>query len=178
MIVDLETLDLDDRAGAVLSFAEVIESGAEVPFPRPVEGRITFSRGGGGVTWVRGEVGTAVTLTCARCARPFLHRLVGVFREGYRPGAGEAESKAGAEPGEWRGRGAVVLPLAAPHLDVTEVVRQHLVMAVPMAPLHRPDCRGLCPTCGADRNEEACACPVDEGDPRLRVLRGFRPASG
>lgn len=170
MIVDLDQLDLDDRASASLSFGELIESGAEVPFSRSVEGRITLSRAGD-VTWVRGEVGTEVTLLCARCARPFAHRLVGIFREGYRAGAAEAEHRAEG------GSGAVVLALATPLLDVTELVRQHLVLAVPMAPLCRPDCRGLCPTCGADRNEGDCGCSADAVDPRLEALRRFRPAA-
>ncbi len=174
MIVDLDALDLDDRAEASLSFAEVIESDTEVPFPQPVEGRVTFHRAGD-VTWLRGQVSTAVTLVCARCTRPFPHRLVGTFREGYRLGAGVGEE--GAERAEGRGGGPVVLPLTVPQLDVTEVVRQHLVMAVPMAPLCRPDCRGLCPTCGADRNEGSCACAEDGVDPALGALRGFRPAA-
>jgi uncharacterized protein len=170
VIVDLDQLDLDDRASASLSFGELIESGAEVPFSRSVEGRITLSRAGD-VTWVRGEVGTEVTLLCARCARPFARRLVGIFREGYRAGAAEAEHRAEG------GSGAMVLVLATPLLDITELVRQHLVLAVPMAPLCRPDCRGLCPTCGADRNEGDCGCSADAVDPRLEALRRFRPAA-
>lgn len=155
MIVDLDQLDLHDRAGASHSFAEVLESGADVPFPLEVQGGVTFTRAGG-VTWVRGEVSTGVTLTCARCARPFAHRLVGAFREGYRPaGGGEDEET------PHRGPVPAVLPLPGARLDLTEVVRQHLVMALPIAPLCRPDCRGLCPNCGADRNEERCGCEVD-----------------
>jgi uncharacterized protein len=171
VIVDLDQLDLDDRGGTSLPFTEVIESGAEVPFSRPAEGRMRFMRAGD-VTWVRGEVGTEVTLLCARCARPFEHRLVGTFREGYRAGGAENEEN------EEEGSGApVIVTLAASLLDVTEVVRQHLILAVPMAPLCRRDCRGLCPRCGADRNEGDCNCPADAVDPRLEVLRGFRPAA-
>lgn len=171
MIVDLEQLELDDGGAASLSFTEVIESGADVPFPRPVEGRIRFSRAGG-VTWIRGEVGTEVTLLCARCARPFPYRLMGTFREGYR--VGEEEPKGHEEEGSGP---PVVLTLAAPILDLSELVRQHLVLAVPMAPLCRRECRGLCPTCGADRNEGDCGCIADAPDPRLEALRGFRPAA-
>lgn len=174
MIVDLDALALDDRAGASLSFTEVIESGTEVPFPRPVEGRIAFSRAED-ITWVRGDVGTDVTLACARCARPFGFRLAGTFREGYRAGA--AAAKEGTERAEGLSRGPVVLSLTSAQLDLTELVRQHLVMALPMAPLCRLDCRGLCPACGADRNEGTCDCADDETDPRLRVLRAFRPTS-
>jgi uncharacterized protein len=59
------------------------------------------------------------------------------------------------------------------HLDLSEAVRQAAVLAEPLAPLCRPDCRGLCPHCGVDRNTTACACatgPVDERWVRLRDL--------
>jgi len=169
VIVDLDGLELDDRGAGSLSFTEVIESGADVPFPRPVEGHIRFSRADG-VTWVRGEVGTEVTLLCARCARPFTHRLMGSFREGYRTsGAAEHGGDGSGTP--------VVLTLAGSLLDLSEVARQHLVLAVPMAPLCRRECRGLCPTCGADRNEGDCGCGADALDPRLEALRGFRPTA-
>ena len=50
-------------------------------------------------------------------------------------------------------------------IDLVALAREQLELAVPMKPICRPDCRGLCPTCGADRNSEPCACaaPPDAG---------------
>jgi uncharacterized protein len=51
-----------------------------------------------------------------------------------------------------------------PHiLDLTELARQSVVLATPMIPLCREDCQGLCPYCGANKNETSCDCrpPVD-----------------
>ncbi len=168
MIVDLDTICRGEPS-TVLAFAETVDSGADVAFPGPVQGEIRFTREGETV-WVEGAVETLVTLACSRCLRPIPHRLTGSFREGFRRGAGHSgRARDGAE---------LILDVEGPELDVTEVVRQHLLMALPMAPLCRPECRGLCPVCGADRNEVACACSPDEGDPRLAALRHFRPASG
>jgi uncharacterized protein len=61
--------------------------------------------------------------------------------------------------------------LAEPELDVTEVARQHLLLAVPFAPVCRPDCAGLCPVCGADRNTNPCHCTARLPDPRWQVLQ-------
>ncbi len=158
-----------EEPSTVLAFAEMVDSGAEVAFPRPVQGEIRFTREGETI-WVDAAVETVVTLVCGRCLRSFPHRLVGIFHEGFRRRGGEA--------GRPREGADLILDLAGPELDVTEVVRQHLLMALPMAPLCRPECRGLCPICGADRNEVACACALEEGDPRLAVLRDFRTASG
>jgi uncharacterized protein len=56
------------------------------------------------------------------------------------------------------------------HLDLTEAVRQALVLSQPMQMLCRPECAGLCPQCGVDLNQESCACPSAETDPRWSVL--------
>jgi uncharacterized protein len=55
-------------------------------------------------------------------------------------------------------------------LDLTEAVRQYWAGALPMQPLCRPDCRGLCPRCGQDLNRGPCACPPEE-DERWTPLR-------
>ena len=59
------------------------------------------------------------------------------------------------------------------HLDLTEAVRQALVMHQPMRPLCRPDCAGLCSRCGADLNQGPCDCPEEPVDDRWAALRGL-----
>ena len=61
-------------------------------------------------------------------------------------------------------------------LDVGGLVRSETALALPMKPLCRPDCRGLCPGCGANRNVTACACSARPVDPRLAPLEAFRRA--
>jgi uncharacterized protein len=58
-------------------------------------------------------------------------------------------------------------------LDLGEVVREQLLLGLPLKRLCRQDCRGLCPTCGRNRNADSCACPAPEEptDPRLEPLR-------
>ncbi len=169
MIVDVDAIGQDGEADVTLPFAEMVESGVEISFADPVVGEITLTRSGA-ITWARGRVTTTVPLTCGRCLRSFAYRLVGTFAEGFRRGAESAPRP--------QGSGALILPLDGAALDLTEVVRQHLVMALPLVPLCRAECRGLCPVCGADRNEVVCGCVARESDPRLAVLRQFRPASG
>ena len=54
-------------------------------------------------------------------------------------------------------------------MDISEAIRQYTVMALPIKPLCRQDCSGLCPTCGADLNEKRCDC-TPEIDPRWEKL--------
>jgi uncharacterized protein len=63
--------------------------------------------------------------------------------------------------------------LSGEALDLSELVRQALILAVPPRSLCRPDCRGLCPQCGVDRNREECSCAERQTDPRLEALRGL-----
>lgn len=56
-------------------------------------------------------------------------------------------------------------------IDLGEVMRDEFYLALPMKPLCRPDCQGLCSVCGINRNRETCACRVDWVDPRLAALK-------
>jgi uncharacterized protein len=56
------------------------------------------------------------------------------------------------------------------YIDLQEAVRETLILSEPLRVLCRPDCKGLCPHCGANLNDGPCGCPADAVDPRLAVL--------
>ena len=58
-----------------------------------------------------------------------------------------------------------------PVISVEPIAEERIQMAVPMKPLCREDCRGLCPQCGQDLNVTACGCAVETDDPRWEALR-------
>ncbi len=58
-------------------------------------------------------------------------------------------------------------------IDLLDVVRQEALVSLSMQPLCRPDCAGLCPTCGTNRNAEPCGCPAEEPSSAFAVLRGL-----
>ena len=55
-------------------------------------------------------------------------------------------------------------------LDTQELIRQDLLLELPIQPLCRPDCQGLCPTCGENLNLRKCACPPAEPESPFKVL--------
>jgi uncharacterized protein len=59
-------------------------------------------------------------------------------------------------------------------LDVGALLRSETDLALPMKPLCRPDCRGLCPVCGGNRNVTECRCETRGIDPRLAPLEALR----
>ncbi|WP_293555338.1 DUF177 domain-containing protein [Phascolarctobacterium sp.] len=58
-------------------------------------------------------------------------------------------------------------------IDITAPLREGLLLAEPMQALCKPDCRGLCPVCGADLNDGDCGCDRFTVDPRLAALKQF-----
>ncbi len=56
-------------------------------------------------------------------------------------------------------------------IDISEALRQYLILALPMKPLCQPDCPGLCPVCGGNLKEAKCGCDRDTGDVRWAALR-------
>lgn len=59
-------------------------------------------------------------------------------------------------------------------INLLPMVRENILVAVPVGPLCRPDCPGLCPHCGADLSQTTCDCTVDTRDPRWSVLDALK----
>lgn len=131
-----------------------------------VRGEVTLLRTGRGIL-VTGCLTTEVQLTCARCLGSFHHPVTLDVEEEYFPtidiATGAIVKAPEDEPGAFTINQNNILNLG-------EAIRQYAVLAVPMKPLCRPDCAGLCPTCGANLNIGKCACPVKIIDPRWRKL--------
>jgi uncharacterized protein len=59
-------------------------------------------------------------------------------------------------------------------IDLGQMMREQFYLALPMKPLCRPDCKGLCALCGKNRNRETCSCESTWVDPRFEVLRSMK----
>lgn len=114
---------------------------------------------------VSGEFSGSVLLPCGRCVEEFELPVEGGFDSFEEPAmAGE-----GLE-GESRLR----MNAGQPEFDAAGFLWEQFLLALPESPVCSEDCKGLCPTCGINRNQGACACAREEGDPRLAVLRNLK----
>ncbi|MBI4247607.1 MAG: DUF177 domain-containing protein [Candidatus Rokubacteria bacterium] len=114
---------------------------------------------------VTGEITAAVPLTCGRCLEEFRVGVRAAVDTRYVP------RPAGAEAREL---GVDDLDLDFydhDELNLDALVETETTLALPMKPLCRDDCRGLCPACGGNRNVVQCACDRRPPDPRLAALR-------
>ncbi len=64
--------------------------------------------------------------------------------------------------------------VAGGELDLSQLAEADLSLNLPTTVLCRPDCKGLCPKCGCDRNQHTCTCPDHEPDPRFAALRALK----
>jgi len=110
---------------------------------------------------LRGRLSARLALQCGRCLEPFVLPLEQDLDLFYlRRGAddqGEEEDEV-----ELADRDMVIAYYDGDELDLGEMVREQFFLAVPLKRLCREECRGLCPTCGANRNDVRCPCPPPE----------------
>jgi uncharacterized protein len=119
---------------------------------------------------LKGRLATRLETNCARCLEPITQDVTRDFDLLYRPlgsDAGRDEisvTDAEAEIGYYEGEGIL--------LD--DVVREQVLLAVPLKVTCRDDCKGLCPHCGRNLNQETCSCAVTREEPRWAALKEIR----
>lgn len=131
----------------------------------------TLSRTGDGIDF-QGDIDTVVTTECSRCLEPYRLPMEIHFRLLYTPESGT------------EGRGERRIDdesITHAHYDgarisLGELLEEQVYLGLPLKPLCRADCRGLCTRCGTNLNVDACECAEhQEGtrteDPRLLTLK-------
>lgn len=117
---------------------------------------------------VRANLHSTVELTCSRCLTEFAFPVRFQIDEEFYPTTDIMTGARLPQPEE-----ADKATLIDDHhiLDLTEIVRQDLTLALPMVPVCRNNCQGLCPICGKNQNDEPCDHKNDIVDPRLAKLK-------
>ncbi len=119
---------------------------------------------------LRGNFSGTFEVPCARCVEPVAILLAAEFDLIFRP------ASADSEPPE--------RSITAPEteigyyqkdsLSLEDVLREQVLLSLPARTLCKPDCKGLCPRCGVNRNNQACSCEEGPSDPRWEALAGLR----
>ncbi|MEE2828898.1 MAG: DUF177 domain-containing protein [Myxococcota bacterium] len=118
---------------------------------------------------VKGQVAASLELTCVRCLNPYTesidHPIVHILlRHPEDHDSEEVElSRADLDRSE----------LTGDTIELGEILREELELALPMKPLCNADCKGICAGCGAELNHEECSCEPSV-DPRWDALKGLK----
>jgi uncharacterized protein len=120
---------------------------------------------------VKGHVKVAMEADCDRCLEPAKFPVDADFELFYSPletggpMAGHPDETAidegEAEMGFYEGDG----------IELNDVLREYVLLALPMQRLCGEKCKGICPVCGQNRNQKECACQAAQGDDRWAALR-------
>ena len=119
---------------------------------------------------LRGKFAGRFQVPCARCVEPVEIPLSADFDLIFRPIGADA--------------GAPERSITAPETEIgyyqkdslllEDVLREQVLLSLPVRTLCKPDCKGLCPRCGENRNTTACHCEETPSDPRWEALAGLR----
>jgi uncharacterized protein len=157
--VNVVELLRDPSSKRELRFEQIVEDLVaglvRVPAGAPLRFDLGMEWVEGGIL-VRGPVRGRFSVTCSRCLAETVHDFTFEAAEVYRL------------PGDVWEEGYVI---EDEHIDLSLLVRDTVLTNLPFNPLCRPDCRGLCPQCGADQNADPCDCVREEGDIRWAALR-------
>jgi len=119
---------------------------------------------------LKGEFAGKFEAPCARCVEPVPMELEGDFDLIFRPvgvDSGPQERSITAEETE-------IGYYQKDSLLLEDVLREQVLLSLPARTLCKPDCKGLCPRCGQNRNTVACNCEEASSDPRWEALSGLR----
>ncbi|MEW6319958.1 MAG: DUF177 domain-containing protein [Acidobacteriota bacterium] len=116
-----------------------------------------------------GTVAATLELRCGRCLEPFAWPVEAAFDVRYLP----QSANAGDEEREIDEDDLSTSFYRDEQIDLGQLIEEQFYLALPMKPLCRADCRGLCPQCGTDWNVETCACDEKWEDPRLAGLKAL-----
>jgi uncharacterized protein len=155
----------------------------------------TVHREKGTAVILEARVSSVMEVTCGRCLEPFLVPVSADVKTRFVPPADFAKvtAETAARAGRLRaadddddgvndeaaadadGEDAVGLAeYRDDKIDLGEVVREQLYLALPMKPLCQEGCKGLCPVCGGNRNRETCTCQQEWVDPRMAALAEWK----
>jgi len=119
---------------------------------------------------LRGNFSGRFQVPCARCVEPVEIPLAAEFDLIFRPAGADSE--------------APERSITAPETEIgyylrdslllEDVLREQVLLSLPVRTLCKPDCKGLCQRCGANRNSQTCTCEVGPKDPRWEALSGLR----
>ena len=117
-----------------------------------------------------GRVQTTLELLCSRCLEPFTTPADASFDLRYHPHT----ANTGEREREIEEDDLTTAFYEHDEIDLGGLMREQFYLALPMKPLCRDDCKGLCPVCGTNRNRGTCSCKSEWQDPRLAALKALQ----
>lgn len=129
--------------------------------------------------WVEGELKGLLVHECVRCLGEFTSPANISFQARYRDPQPRQAKKKGTDKSEGNRDSDEVesYPVVKQRIALHDLLREHVILSVPMQPLCSDGCRGLCQTCGHSLNVSTCGCEETRTESPFAVLRAVRKSS-
>jgi uncharacterized protein len=169
LIIELSTIPPEGISQRFTSTGRALGiSEPELTVVRPIEIECRLSKVDREVV-VQGTLRAVACLTCSRCAEDFEQSLSVVLDAVYLPLPEISSERAKAlDEGT-----ADVYSYAEQVIDITELVRDKLFLSIPLQPHCMVGCKGLCPSCGVNRNAVSCQCAEEKLGSPFELLKGL-----
>ena len=173
MFIDTTTFAGSTQAVDVtLSVPSLLDEAESAPVPAHLIGTLTRHRQGFRLV---GRLIMDARVTCARCDEPFSLAVDTAFALLYPSRPPGPEPTAADGEFELREADCELAELDEKNrIDLVALAREQAHLSIPLKPICRDDCRGLCSHCGAKLNRGPCGCPEIDTDPRLGVLADLK----
>ncbi|MEJ2282440.1 MAG: DUF177 domain-containing protein [Desulfobacterales bacterium] len=166
-------LKFEERPETFDILAEMAADGI-FEFPAPLNAALR-ARLIGDMVEIDGSFSTAVRLDCARCLQSFEMPLTSSFALTYRRTEPAAEqSDANPEELELTSEDIGLIYYQGEEINIDNEIQEQVVLAFPIRALCKPDCRGLCPACGADLNSAECGCNRLPPNKKFAALKNLK----
>jgi uncharacterized protein len=145
----------------------------ECEFPIPIRSVLRVFRVGDMIE-IDGDIETSVRLPCSRCLRPFETPLKSRFALTYMRRATDVMEDTEAREVELNAEDMGIVYFQGEKINLKDTIQEQVVMEFPLRALCKQECMGLCPTCGADLNEEPCDCDRRSSPGKFAVLKNLK----
>ena len=165
MIVKINEIPPEGLSLELAQYINLFDEGEETT---EFTASLSMKPAGGVRIRVTGRVKSEPLLECSRCLRSFPFKVDAEVSFDLAP-----LSSMGTSSEHELDRGELdTVFYEGDEIDTAVVAKEHIILAVPMVPLHSPDCKGLCPVCGTNRNLAHCQCPPPRGESPFASLKG------
>lgn len=160
MIVDISDLNRKKvskkNVHLVYNEESFYDEGEKIEFLKPVvlEGNLYLIED---LISLEGEIFTEVNLTCSRCLSDFSQKIDLPVHEKFSINPENEDDE--------------VIFVNGDTIDITDVIKNNIIISLPIKKLCKNDCKGLCQHCGTNLNISSCNCAKDDIDPRLSRLK-------
>ena len=120
---------------------------------------------------IAGDLKTDLEILCARCLEPVHYPIQRQYDLLYRP---QGSDFGGNKEVEMQDKDAAISYYEGDGLELEDVLREQMLLAVPLKTVCKDECKGLCPQCGRNLNTGECECAQSASDPRWEALKGLK----